>query len=200
MKPRSNAQWRNFAVIALIALISIVPMALAWYYARHPELVSRTSNYGTLIVPPRPLDGTELLARPVGPASRLAEIKGRWVLVQVASGGCGESCRETLHKTHQIRLMLNKEIPRVRRLLLVPAGSAVAGADALLEEDEALAMAEVPETLIRTLAEALGKPPAEDMVLLMDPLANVILWYGPGFDPYGMVKDLKHLLRASQIG
>jgi hypothetical protein len=38
------------------------------------------------------------------------------------------------------------------------------------------------------------------MVILMDPLGNAILWYDGGFDPYGLLKDLKHLLRASQIG
>jgi hypothetical protein len=54
--------------------------------------------------------------------------------------------------------------------------------------------------LLRTLAEALGRPPADGMVFLLDPLGNLVLWYQDGFDPYGLLKDLKHLLKASQIG
>jgi hypothetical protein len=38
------------------------------------------------------------------------------------------------------------------------------------------------------------------MVFLIDPLGNLMLWYENGFDPYDLDKDLKHLLRASQIG
>jgi hypothetical protein len=197
----SNPQWRSRAVIVIIALLSIVPFALAWYVARHPEgWVSGTSNYGALIVPPRPLDYAELFARPVSPAANLQEIKGRWVLLHVASGSCGAICAETLHKTHQVRLMTNKEIPRIKRLLLVPQGISAAEFETLLKGDDALLAAGASDTLIQTLTQAVGKPLADGMVILMDPLGNAILWYDGGFDPYGLLKDLKHLLRASQIG
>lgn len=191
---------RSRAVIVLIALISVLPFALAWYYARHPELIEKTSNYGTLIVPVRQADPARWLAHPLLRAERLPEIKGRWVLLHLAAGPCGAVCAETLHKTHQARLMLNKEALRVRRLLLLPAGAPVANLDPILERDEDLVVAVAPDSLRRTLAEALGQPPADGAVVLMDPLGNLALWYDAGFDPYKLVKDLKHLLRASQIG
>jgi hypothetical protein len=34
----------------------------------------------------------------------------------------------------------------------------------------------------------------------MDPFANVMMWYPPDFDPYGVVRDLQRLLKISQIG
>jgi hypothetical protein len=187
-------------MILMIALLTIVPFGLAWYYAKHPQLITRHSNYGTLILPPRTVDYAELLARPITAPETLPDLKGRWVLLQVAPAPCGAVCAETLHKTRQSRLMLNKEIARVRRLLLVPEGPGAVDPGALLKEDETLLVAGASPALLQKLADALGKPPAEGMVLLMDPLANVILWYEIGFDPYGLVKDLKHLLRASQIG
>jgi hypothetical protein len=194
------AQRRSRAVIILIALISAVPFGAAWYYARHPELIGKTSNYGTLIVPVRQLDSAQLLARPLSRAEALPEIKGRWVLLHLPAGPCGTACAETLHKTHQARLMLNKEISRVKRLLLLPAGAPTADVDAILKKDEDLIVVGTPEPLLQTLTEALGKPPADNTVVLMDPLGNLVLWYDAGFDPYKLVKDLKHLLRASQIG
>lgn len=198
-QPRIS-QRRSRAVIILIALMSVVPFVLAWYYARHPELIEKTSNYGTLIVPVRQADHAQLLARPVSRPEWLPEIKGRWVLLHVPAGPCAAVCAETLHKTHQARLMLNKEVLRVRRLLLLPAGAPTAELDAILQQDEDLIVAVAPDSLRRTLAEALGKQPADDTVVLMDPLGNLVLWYDTGFDPYKLVKDLKHLLRASQIG
>ena len=51
------------------------------------------------------------------------------------------------------------------------------------------------------MREALGTAtPLESALLLMDPQGNLVLYYPPGFDPYGLVKDLKHLLKVSQIG
>ena len=40
----------------------------------------------------------------------------------------------------------------------------------------------------------------QGQLLVMDPLGNIMLFYNAGFDPYGVKKDLKKLLRASQIG
>lgn len=196
----AHTLWRARAMILLIALISAVPFGLAWYYAGHPELISRTSNYGTLVIPPRPVEYAELFTRPLSPPAALDELKGRWIMLQIASGPCLEACRDTVYKTRQLRLMLNKEIPRVRRLLLAAPTAAAADLEELLKADEALQAAAGTEALRQTLAEAVGKPLDEGMLLLLDPHANLMLWYAPGFDPYGVLKDLKHLLKASQIG
>jgi hypothetical protein len=40
----------------------------------------------------------------------------------------------------------------------------------------------------------------DGMLLLIDPLGNIMMQYEPGFDPYKVKNDLMHLLRASQIG
>lgn len=198
MTPPTIPQWRNRAVIVLIALLAFIPFALAWLVAQHPEWVGSHSNYGRLILPPRPLAYEELSAHPVSPVAELAELKGRWVMVQIAPGACGQTCLDTLHKTHQVRLMTNKEIPRLKRLLLVPEANAAEFPAQL--RDEALLVGGASEALLRTFTEAVGHPPGEGAVLLLDPFANLILWYDDGFDPYGLLKDLKHLLRASQIG
>ncbi|CAI8835243.1 hypothetical protein [Methylocaldum szegediense] len=195
-----NSLWRNRALIILIALISIIPFGLAWYYARNPQLITKRSNYGSLILPPSPIDYGELAAHPVGVAELSSEIKGRWLMLHMISDQCGDRCAEALHKTKQVRLMLNKEIPRVRRLLLIASDSVAADLRPVLEKDETLLLAVKSDSLEEKLTAAVGKPLAEDMVILIDPLGNAALWYDSGFDPYGLLKDLKHLLRASQIG
>lgn len=195
-----NAPWRGRMVIITIALMSIIPFGLAWYYVRHPELIHKTSNYGTLILPPRPFDYASLRPLATRPADGLAELEGRWVLLQIAIGPCREACAKALYKTHQVWLMLNQEMPRVKRLLLLSPETRPGEAEALLRQDGALLAADTPEPLLRTLSEAAGKLPHQGMVMLLDPRANLILRYDEGFDPYKMLKDLKHLLRASRIG
>lgn len=191
--------WRSRSLIIIIALTALVPFVLAWYYAQHPELIDKTSNYGTLILPPRSLQLAPWLEG--GDAGREPEdgLKGRWVLLQVATGSCEAVCAETLHKTHQGWLMLNKEMPRVKRLLLMANANQALNAAAILRDD-ALETASLAPEIMEELTLAIGKPPGDGVVILLDPLGNLVLWYDTGFDPYRMVKDLKHLLKASQIG
>lgn len=194
---------RNRLVIVSIALICIVPFAFAWYLAKNPELVQdrKKGNYGHLITPARPFGYEGFFAEPITVAENLPEIKGRWVLIQIAPNGeCREVCRETLYKTGQLRLMLNKELARVRRILLVPGSRERSGVQELVTADPTLLVAGLSDAVHKQLREATGTDLPDGLVILMDPFANVMMWYAPGFDPYGALRDLQRLLRVSQIG
>ena len=198
MKTKASSPFRGRSILLLIALTAVIPFIMAWYYAQHPELIEKTSNYGTLVVPVQTLPQGTLLAQPLTDPQRAEEVKGRWVLLQVTQDGCGAVCKDALHRTHQGWLMLNKEMLRVRRVLLVKdAKTAVQDA---IHQDDALVPAGMDPTLLKTLEMAVGGPVAEGTIFLVDPLMNVALWYAPSFDPYQLVKDIKHLLKASQIG
>ena len=194
---------RNRSIIILIGLICIVPFIGAWYLAKHPEWVLNRdkTNYGHLVNPARSLDYAELLQGPVSSAEQLTEIKGRWTLVQITSGNsCSDICRETAHKSGQLRLMLNKELTRVRRILLVHNPADTDSLPALIQGDPTLLVAGLSGPLRQHLQDAVGKPLQEGMLLLLDPFANLMMWYEPGFDPYGVLRDLQRLLKVSQIG
>jgi hypothetical protein len=186
-------------MLLLIALISLIPFLLAWVYYQNPQWVSGRSNYGTLVVPAQPIPYSDLL-RPVGADAAPPDgLKGRWILLQVeGASGCGVPCQYSLQATRQIRLLLNKDIVRVRRLLLtpVPNRKPVEG----LQEDSDLQYGGLPDELLKKLTEIVGRVPDDGTVILIDPFANAMMWYAPDFDPHGVLRDLKHLLRYSQIG
>jgi hypothetical protein len=187
----------------LIAMISIVPFGLAWYLAKHTDLVKDrpTVNYGHLVTPAQPIAYAELLQAPITEAENLTETKGRWVIVQVVSGpSCGVLCKETAQKTGKLRLLLNKEISRVHRLMLFPGQADAASSQELAVLDPTLLMGGVSDDLLRRFQTATGAPLAEGTVLLLDPFANLMMWYEPNFNPYDLLRDLQRLLRASQIG
>jgi hypothetical protein len=199
---KANVQ-RNRLILFIIALICFVPFAIAWYLAKNPHWVEgrEKSNYGHLITPAQPFEYADFFRDPITPAETLPEIKGRWVMLQIASGPvCNDVCQQTAHKTGQLRLMLNKEIPRVRRLLLLPGQIDPSALTALITVDPTLLIAGLPETLRQRLQQTVGTPLVDGMMLLMDPFANVMMWYEPGFDPYGALRDLQRLLKISQIG
>ncbi len=182
-------------MLALIAAIALIPFLLARYYAQHPQLIAKRSNYGTLITPAQPLAYEDLLA-----SSGLQQAKGRWIRLQILPSGaaCGAACRETSHTTRQIHLLLNKDIVRVRRLILSGNPDFVQGGGD--KDDPDLLRGLATPVLSETLTQVLGRPLEEGMLILIDPFANAMMWYPPGFDPYGVLRDIKHLLRASQIG
>jgi len=190
-------------MVLLIAMISIIPFGAAWYLAKHTDLIDNQpkANYGHLITPARPIDYTELLQTPISAAENLPEIKGHWAMVQVATGPvCNENCKATAAKTGRIRLMLNKELSRVRRLLLIPSPADAASTQEIAAQDPTLLMTGLSDALRQRLQEAVGGSLPEGSLILLDPFSNAMMWYEPGFDPYGVLKDLKRLLKNSQIG
>jgi hypothetical protein len=194
---------RSRWTIVLIASICFIPFAAAWYMAKNPQLTKerQRANYGHLIDPAHPFEYADFFETPLTKAEDLPEIKGRWVMLQIAAGpSCGEACRAAAFKTGQMRLMLNKEISRVRRLLLLPGQTDPAAIREWVEQDPTLIVVGMSAALRQKLQDAAGVPLTEGMLLLLDPFANAMMRYDPGFDPYGVVRDLQRLLRISQIG
>ncbi|NJD08209.1 MAG: hypothetical protein FIA97_17185 [Methylococcaceae bacterium] len=201
-RPDSNLL-RNRLTILAIALTVVVPFGAAWYLAQHPDLArtGKPVNLGRLIDPAQPIGLDELLRHPLSGEETSAEFKGHWLMLQPLTGaGCGDACRAAAEKTGRIRVMLNKELSRVRRVLLVAAPADQATLGELPASDPTLLLTELNAELRSRLERAVGQPLDDGMLILMDPLGNVMLWYPAGFDPYAPLKDLQRLLRISQIG
>jgi hypothetical protein len=194
---KTGSRW----MLILIFFICAVPFLLALVLFQNPQWLSSRTNYGNLIVPAVPVDRSKLSGFDAFSRQNLNEIKGHWVLLHVVTaGGCQKVCKESLYKTKQIRLMLNKDLLRVRRVVMLGEGADEQQAGDRWQDDQYLLRLHPGEGVIELLSEAIGRPLEEGMVFVMDPMGNVLLWYPPGFDPYGVKKDLKRLLSVSQIG
>jgi hypothetical protein len=198
---KTQQQKKNQRLIILIFSLSFIPFLMAWYLKEHPGLLVARSNNGTLITP---LVTTEL-ANFVGvdPFSRdnITQLQGHWVLINVIpKAACTAACREALHSTQQLLLMMGKDLVRIRRAALLLTTVEPAVAAAWWQNDSRLLRIYANETL-RTKINSISKAEAADgLLLLMDPLGNLMMYYAPGFDPYKVRDDLKKLLAASQIG
>ena len=138
--------------------------------------------YGELIAP-RPLSGPPLDA-----------LRGKWVLVSFDAAACDAYCEKKLYFMRQIRTAQHKDMGRVERLWVLT--------DAGKPRPELLAAIEGTR-----IASARDMPAAKDFpgnaadhVYIVDPLGNLMMRFPRDPDPSKMLKDLKRLLRLSQIG
>jgi hypothetical protein len=178
--------------LALLVLCA-APFVAAWfaYFLWPPQ--SRV-NYGELIEP-RPLADPVLRGIDAKPF-RLSQLRGKWLLVQVDAGACGEECRRKLFFMRQVRLALGKDAERVERVWLLTDGAVPDAAQ--LRELEGMFVARAAGSAI--LADFPAAGDASGRIYVVDPLGNLMLRFPADPDPRGMLKDLTRLLRVSRIG
>ena len=136
--------------------------------------------YGELVAP-RPLAGAPFDA-----------LRGKWVLVSFDAAACDAYCEKKLYFMRQIRTAQHKDMGRVERLwVLTDAG-----------KPRAELLAAIEGTRIASGPAAAKDFPgnAADHVYVVDPLGNLMMRFPRDPDPSKMLKDLKRLLRLSQIG
>ncbi len=187
------ARRRGRRIALVILAFCAAPTVAAWlaYFVWPPQ--SRV-NYGELIeARALPDPGLRRLGRGF---FRLSQLRGKWVMLQIDSGVCAESCRKKLLYMRQVRLAQGKDAERVERVWLV---ADAAPPDAMLIADYPdLHVARAPASPF--LAEFPAPRDPSGHIYVVDPLGNLMLRYPADPDPRRMLKDLARLLRASRIG
>ena len=114
---------------------------------------------------------------------------------------CNNICLDALHKSQQLRLMLNKELVRTRRAVLVLDSNVMPeNAASWWQNDTDLLRLKPNASVIEKLNALYNGQIPEGALLLVDPLGNFMMQYAPQFNPYDVRSDLMHLLKISQIG
>lgn len=192
---------RSIIVLILVVGLCVGPFVIALILYNNPAWLSGSTQHGTLINPAIPIDRAEFFGFDRFSAENIKEIRGHWVLVHFLSDqGCGDACRKSLDKTRQVRLMLNKDLMRVRRVAVLPGNYSEDQAKQWWVGHRYLLRIRSTRKLEDLVTSIAGNPVPEGIVIIMDPMGNFMMWYAPDFDPYQLKKDLKRLLRVSQIG
>lgn len=179
----------------LLALVGVflLPVVAAWlaYWGMRP---AGHANYGDLLE-------ARLLRQtagrlPDGRPYNLEALRGKWVMVHVGNARCDADCVRQLYLMRQVRIIQGKEQSRIERLWVVTDSGIPDG----------MLMREHPGLRVWHPAEAafVGQFPAAQNraahIYLVDPLGNLMLRFPMQPDAKGMMKDLKLLLKASQVG
>jgi len=174
--------------------VMIAPIALSYmlFYWGAP---SGSVNYGELIKVKKALPDVAL-RKTNGVTFNISQLRGKWIMLVVDSGECGESCRKKLYYMRQVRLMQKNEMERIERVWLI--------------DDDKIPEASIKEDFKGTifinaqdnklLKEIPAKISRHDHIYMIDPLGNLMMRFPKDIDPSKMAKDIKRLLKVSQIG
>lgn len=168
-----------------LLLVSLVPLALAFLmYFQQLWLPTSTTNEGELLLPPEQLLEDSLVYHKL---SQDMKDERQWRLLINIEGACNQSCLENLHLLRQVHIALGKEAHRVTRILLLNE-QMLKG----LGTDYPHMLKAKPKNGF-TLKRGEG-------VYLVDPLDNIMMYYTFSQIGKSMLKDIKKLLKNSNIG
>lgn len=177
----------------LLIGVFVVPVVAAYlaYYGLRP---AGHTNYGDLI-------DVTTLAQTAGVAHNgepldLETLRGKWLMVHVGPARCDADCAQQLYLMRQIRATQGKEQARIERVWVV---SDAGRADPALLQDHPGLHVWLPADPAFVAQFPAANDPA-DHIYLIDPLGNLMLRFPADPEPKRVMKDLKLLLKASQIG
>jgi hypothetical protein len=190
------SHWKRFRTLYLLFALCAAPVVASYtaYYLLPP---SGRTNYGELIEPQRPMPALalrELDGRIVDPTT----LRGRWLMVTVDSGDCGDACQRKLWQMRQVRLTTGKEADRVERIWLIDDAAPLP--TIVMREYEGTRFLRAEPAQLRSFLALPAAGRLTDHIWIVDPLGHLMLRWPKDADPNRMKRDLARLLKASGIG
>ncbi|MGH9892008.1 MAG: SCO family protein [bacterium] len=181
-----------------LAALTLLPVVGAFVLYLHPEWAPEGRvHHGVLVEPPQQL-ADPLLTTLAGEPFSTQAWQGRWTLLRVI-GDCGPECRTDIDTLIRIHRLLGANQERLQDAVALFA----TGTAPTLRR----VMKDFPGTLALHADGALGADGKREGpfatgpgLYVLDPEVRVILRYPPGFDPFGVLQDLKRLLKYSWLG
>lgn len=194
----SRAAKKGNPRLVLIALIVVFSAPVVMSYLWKP---TGFVNYGDLIEPARPLQAVALESLD-GESIALDGLNDKWTLLYFGPAVCSEACQNNLYNMRQVRLAQGKNAHRVQYAWIVTDAAAPEGA-LLAEHPGAMVLTGerlVVDNLLDQFDTKFGPARGLERIYLVDPIGNLMMSFAPDLDPSLMLKDLKRLLKVSQLG
>ena len=188
--------WNRVQILMILAVFT-APIAGAFFYKPKSFI-----NYGDIYTPVRPVENL-VMTGAEGPIE-LDSFRRTWVFLVTANTRCSKACEDNILKMRQLRFMKNNDMVRIRTLFMLTQVPTAAAEDlaakyrpieaysvSFNEFDEETEVLKVPDA---------PKEAQVDRLYIIDPAGNFMMSYPAGADPNQIKKDIKRLLKASQIG
>ena len=205
-KPQQSVakQWFNRLQLILLFAVFAAPLLGAYYlYSQRDSKVFSTVNNGELYSQPQDLSDLSLLFEN-DETKTFNSLDKKWYLVVVTEGACDEVCEKNLLKIRQLRRMQGKNINRVVSLFIHSNLDPVIAKDMTEKYSVTSAAATQNDAFVnwlRPFYQARGQQQFDrSRIYVIDPLKKLMMSYPAEVEPKGFYKDLKRLLKVSQIG
>ncbi len=187
---RNRSRWK----LVLVLAVFFVPAGIAWTLFFAGWTPASTGNHGDLVQPPHQLQ--PVLVDAAGNPVPVSSLRGKWTLLMQEQGDCNAACNERLQETRQVRLALAQRTDRTQRVLVLPEGMDGPGPAELRQHPDLRVYWRTGELLPE---DAPGAPGAERTVSVLDTRGYRMMLYPEPLDARGLLEDLKHLIRLSNI-
>jgi cytochrome oxidase Cu insertion factor (SCO1/SenC/PrrC family) len=154
-----------------------------------------TVNHGTLVQPVRPVTAASLQYLD-GATMDPGYLSGRWTLVHMRDGVCGQSCIEALARSLELQQALGEDMHRLQLLLVLTGPVDARSAD--LPRGVALAVAD--SDWLASFSFVDTAPGQDPGIYLVDPQGYLMMRYPQNVDQRSLLADLERLLKISKIG
>ena len=202
-----KALFWNRVQLIMILVVFTAPIAGAFLY--QPD---SSGNYGDLFVPVRvvpnikmqPVELTETGMQESAETVDMDSLRRQWVFLVVAKDECSQSCEDNILKIRQMRFMQNNDMSRIRTVFL-HTGIPEARAQDLNAKYHPMEVYSVEPQAFDEWTQILWlenvpSQANENRFYVIDPAGNLMMSYPATADPSYIKKDIKRLLKTSQIG
>ena len=172
----------------------------AWlFYVPNSWLNSSTQNHGTLIQPAQPLNEFKLPSLD-GELWDHEQFTGMWTLLYIGDESCDLYCEANLFKMRQVRLTLGRDMQRIQRKYLgLHTHQSTQAIENIFSKYPRMKTAWFDKPVVDKVLPQFKDLPIH-RIYVIDPLGNLMMWYPKESTSRGMKKDLKRMLKVSQIG
>ena len=180
-------------MLALVASLLALPFLVAgglYFLGWQP---GRTGNHGHLLNPPIPLPASGLRSVDGTPLAT-TELNGKWLLLLSGCGACASECAQRIDEMRRIQVSLNKDMGRLRRVVLTDVPGDPELAAARQRQPDLVVAAAPPRWLPAAASDASYR------LLVVDPRGNLIMDYPADAAAKGVRGDLERLLKFAWTG
>jgi len=199
-----KVQRRSRTSLVILLAIFLVPIFLAYVVHKNPSLQpGSTKNNGILFKPVVTLTDFTFKTRS-GTHFTIDQLRGKWALVYIGGAECSSLCQETLLKARNGIIAQGAEGTRIR-YFYISTDKQLNETGLIKKEHPGMVILSSVDDKSRNIfsqfsignEHQVGK---DDRLYLVDPAGNILMHYPAGFKDIGLMEDLKHLLKWSQIG
>ena len=194
----NNKKSKRTLLLLLIVFVGPLLVATVMFAMRGQWSLTNPISHGQLIHPAQPIIR---FAAKVSVEQEIGKdyLQGKWTYFLYLPAICDLECEAALFKMRQTRLAVGKDINRVQYAVLSQPEITYAIDGAILNRHQRLVVAD----LVDWDTQESG-PQQEQLqagfVYLVDPLGNLMMRYDMSSTSKGMLKDIKKLLRTSNVG
>lgn len=202
---QKKIQQRSRVKLVILFSIFLLPIIVAYVLYKNPQWQPGSSKNNGILFNPVVIFSSFDLQTMDGKKFSAEQLRGKWSLIYIGKQTCDEICKQTLLKAMNGLIAQGREASRINYYYIVNADKFDADHSAMAESYPRLVFLKGDKKQRDMLLPkfSVGKEHKvgdDDRLYLLDPAGVLLMHYPSGFKDLGLMEDLKHLLKWSQIG